>query len=99
VEKCYDFVEKEEAMSEITLDAHFDRFVEAQVQSGRFQNAREVIQAALGLLEREEIMQASRLASAIRGAFEESGADIPAEDVFNAVELRFAEDAKKNLGS
>jgi putative addiction module CopG family antidote len=44
-------------MSEITLDAHFERFVDAQVQSGEFQNASEVIQAALSLLELEGIAQ------------------------------------------
>ena len=86
-------------MSEITLDAHFERFVDAQVQSGEFQNASEVVQAALSLLEQEGMTQASHLASAIRDAFEESDADIPAEDVFEALEQRFAEDAKKNLGS
>jgi antitoxin ParD1/3/4 len=98
-EKGYDFVERENAMSEITLDAHFDRFVEAQVQSGRFQNASAVIHAALSLLEQEEDAEASDLASAIRYALDEPGADTPAEDVFNALERRFAEDAKTDRGA
>ncbi len=38
----------------ISLGDYFDRFVEMQLNSGRYKNASEVIRAALRLLEKEE---------------------------------------------
>ena len=86
-------------MAQVKLDPHFDRFVEAQVSSGRFRDASEVVQAGLRLLEQEDAMEDAQLARAIRDAFDEPGADIPAEDVFAAIERRFAEDTKSNRGA
>jgi antitoxin ParD1/3/4 len=97
--KCYRIVAKENSMTEVSLDLHFDRFVETEVQSGRFQDAIEVIQAGLRLLEREEARQDSQVASAIRHSFEETGADVPIEDVFAGLEQLFANDVRANLGA
>ena len=45
------------------LDHHFDAFVTAQVESGRYKNASDVIRSGLRLLEeRETRLQALRLA-------------------------------------
>lgn len=41
----------------ITLGNHFDRFVDGQVNDGRFSNASEVVRAGLRLLEDEESKQ------------------------------------------
>jgi antitoxin ParD1/3/4 len=58
----------------ITLGAHFLAFVEAQVASGRFASASEVVRAGLRLLEEHE----QRLA-ALRNALAEGEASGPAE--------------------
>ncbi|MEX6690074.1 type II toxin-antitoxin system ParD family antitoxin [Danxiaibacter flavus] len=38
----------------VLLGDHFDKFINAQIQSGRFSSASEVMRAALRLLEQEE---------------------------------------------
>jgi antitoxin ParD1/3/4 len=58
----------------ITLGAHFLGFVEAQVASGRFASASEVVRAGLRLLEEHE----QRL-EALRDALAEGEASGPAE--------------------
>ena len=40
--------------SHVNLTGELDRFVLAKVESGRYENAREVVRAALRTLEREE---------------------------------------------
>lgn len=39
---------------EITLTSHFEEFITKQVDSGKYQDASEVLQAALRLLEQRE---------------------------------------------
>lgn len=39
----------------INLTDHFDRFIEAGIAAGRYQNASEVVRAALRLLEQQEV--------------------------------------------
>ena len=47
----------------VTLSDHFEIFVEAEVASGRFDNASKVVRAGLRMLEREEkVLQALRTA-------------------------------------
>jgi len=53
----------------INLTDHFDRFVEAGIASGRYQNASEVVRAALRLLEQQEqedALKLERLREAVR---------------------------------
>jgi antitoxin ParD1/3/4 len=47
----------------IRLTEHFDRFIEEQVQAGRFGSANEVVEAALLLLEERESRRAKLLAA------------------------------------
>ena len=57
----------------INLTDHFDRFVEAGIASGRYQNASEVVRAALRLLEQQEqedALKLERLREAIREGME-----------------------------
>ena len=41
-------------MQAIGLGAHFENFIDRQTKSGRYENARDVLVAALRLLERKE---------------------------------------------
>ncbi len=59
----------------ISLGEHFTRFVDQQVEEGRFQSASEVVRAGLRLLEEHEL-QIERLRAAIIEG-EESGEPQP----------------------
>jgi antitoxin ParD1/3/4 len=54
----------------VNLTGELDRFVLKKVKSGRYENASEVVRAALRILEREEQMYETRLA-ALRSAIDE----------------------------
>lgn len=54
----------------VNLTEHYDRFVEGQVDSGRYQNASEVVRAGLRLLEREVREEEEKLAALRRLAAE-----------------------------
>jgi putative addiction module CopG family antidote len=47
--------------SDIRLGEHLDRFIEQQVQAGHFGSAKEVVEAALMLLEERESRRAKLL--------------------------------------
>ena len=49
-------------MPNVHLGLHFERFVQEQIEGGRFQNASEVVRAGLRLLEDHEAGQAERRA-------------------------------------
>lgn len=78
--------------SSYTLDEHFEAFVQAQLASGRYGNAGEVLRAALGLLEERE-----RKLAALDAAIERGMADIKAghvhelDDVCNELEAELAD--------
>jgi len=55
----------------ISLGDHFEKFVKSVVDTGRYNNASEVVKAALNLLEQEEIKRKSLRQALIEG--EESG--------------------------
>lgn len=57
----------------VNLTDELDRFVLARVQSGRYENASEVLRAALRTLEREEQEYEAKLA-ALRAAIDEGNA-------------------------
>ena len=63
----------------VNLTAELDRFVLEKVESGRFENASEVVRAALRTLEREEQQYEAKLA-ALRRAIDEGDASGVAED-------------------
>lgn len=51
------------ATRNVNLTEHYDRFVEAQVASGQFENASEVMRAGLRLLEQQRIEEQAKLAA------------------------------------
>lgn len=57
----------------VNLTAELDRFVATRVKSGRYENASEVVRAALRTLEREEQEQRAKL-KALRTAIDEGDA-------------------------
>jgi antitoxin ParD1/3/4 len=77
--------------SSYTLGKHFETFVQAQLASGRYNNASEVLRDALRLMEDRE----RRLAS-LDDAIERGVADIEAgrvhelDDVFDALDVELA---------
>jgi antitoxin ParD1/3/4 len=62
----------------VNLTAELDRFVLEKVESGRYENASEVVRAALRTLEREEQQYEAKLA-ALRKAIDEGDASGVAE--------------------
>ena len=77
----------------VNLTQELERFVLSRVESGRFENASEVVRAGLRTLEREERLFEARL-EALRSAIDEGDASGIAEgDVFQQVreELHLAE--------
>jgi antitoxin ParD1/3/4 len=63
----------------VNLTKELDRFVRERVQSGRYGNASEVVQAALRTMKREEQQHDAKLA-ALRRAIDEGDASGVAED-------------------
>jgi antitoxin ParD1/3/4 len=69
----------------VNLTEELDRFVAAKIENGRYENASEVVRAALRTLEREEREYEVKLA-ALRAAIDEGDASGIAEgDVFEFV--------------
>jgi antitoxin ParD1/3/4 len=86
---CYNAHKKEARSSvptrNVNLTNELDRFVLTKVKSGRYENASEVVRAALRTLEREEQRHEAKLA-ALRAAVDEGDASGIAEgDVFARV--------------
>lgn len=75
----------------VALSPHFENFVREQVDSGRFNNASEVVRAGLRLLEDQQTqaeLQMDALKAAIASGMA-SGAGIPAEAVFDRLEAKY----------
>jgi antitoxin ParD1/3/4 len=69
----------------VNLTKELDSFVLARVESGRFENASEVVRAALRTLEREERVYEAKL-EALRAAIDEGDASgVSKGDVFAQV--------------
>jgi len=62
-------------VTSFSLGEHFNKFVEAQVNEGRYSNASDVMRAALRLLEEREARITALRAALVEG--EESGASTP----------------------
>ncbi len=62
----------------VNLTKELDRFVLTKVESGRYENASEVVRAALRILERDEEQYEAKLA-ALRTAIDEGDASGPAK--------------------
>lgn len=69
----------------VSLTDELDRFVSTKIRNGRYENASEVIRAALRVLEREEQEHEARL-TALRAAIDEGDASgIAPRGVFSRV--------------
>lgn len=79
--------------SSYVIGEHFEAFIKAQIQQGRYASASEVIRDGLRTLEDREKFKAVKLellrADIQRGR--DSGAAIPAEEVFAHVRARIAQ--------
>jgi antitoxin ParD1/3/4 len=76
--------------SSYTLGKYFEDFVQAQLASGRYNNASEVLREALRLMEDRERRLAALDASIERGLADiKAGRVHDAEDVFDELEARF----------
>jgi antitoxin ParD1/3/4 len=88
-------------MPNVSLGEHFERFVNLQIERGRFQNASEVVRAGLRLLEDSELDRAERLARLKReidAAFDDKRPDRSMDDVFRQLERQYAGDIRGAAG-
>ena len=75
----------------VALGPHFEAFVKAQIASGRYNNASEVVRDGLRLLEDHEALRRIKQ-ERLRADLEEglqSGRGRPADEVFDALETRY----------
>ncbi|MBL0352104.1 MAG: type II toxin-antitoxin system ParD family antitoxin [Verrucomicrobia bacterium] len=82
----------------VALGSHFEKFVKAQLASGRYNNASEVIREGLRMLEDQEMLRAFKL-DALRAEIQkgvDSGPGLPAEQVFANLRRRIDEVASEN---
>jgi antitoxin ParD1/3/4 len=76
--------------SSYTLGEYFESFVQAQLASGRYNNASEVLRDALRLLEQRERRLAALDAAIARGIADvEAGRVFGADEVFDELEARY----------
>jgi antitoxin ParD1/3/4 len=76
--------------SSYTLGRHFEGFIQAQLASGRYNNASEVVRDALRLLEERERKLTALDAALMRGAADiDAGRVTDAETVFDELEERY----------
>lgn len=75
----------------VALSPHFEHFIREQVESGRFNNASEVVRAGLRLLEDQQKQTDLKL-DALRTAIASglaSGPGIPADEAFDRLEAKY----------
>ena len=75
----------------VALSTHFEVFIRQQIDSGRYDNASEVIKAGLRLLEDQESRQSVQLQD-LRLAISAgttSGPDKPSDEVFDRLEEKY----------
>ncbi len=79
----------------VVLNPHFDSFVRAQVESGRYSDASEVVRAGLRLLEDSDRVEDLRLQVLRQEIAAGSASGIPREahEVFDELELKYAQKA------
>lgn len=79
----------------VALSSHFETFVRDQVESGRYNNASEVVRAGLRLLEDQQ-KQAELQLEAMKAAIAAglvSGRSIPGDQVFDRLEAKYRKQA------
>lgn len=79
-------------MASIALNEHYERFIKKQLESGRYNNASEVVRAGLRMLEDFEEARENWLRKEMPNRLAElqqnPGIGIPAEKVFAELEAR-----------
>lgn len=79
----------------VALSSHFETFVREQVESGRYNNASEVVRAGLRLLEdqqKQAELQLEAMKAAIAAGLA-SGRSIPGDQVFDRLEGKYRKQA------
>lgn len=79
----------------VALSSHFETFVRDQVESGRYNNASEVVRAGLRLLEdqqKQAELQREAMKAAIAAGLA-SGRSIPGDQVFDRLEAKYRKQA------
>ncbi|MBU1424336.1 MAG: type II toxin-antitoxin system ParD family antitoxin [Gammaproteobacteria bacterium] len=74
----------------VALNPHFEQFIRAQIDSGKYDDESEVVRAALRLLEDQQSKQALQLEglrSAIAAGLQ--GPGIPADEAFDRLEAKY----------
>lgn len=86
-------------MASIALGDHYEKFIKQQLESGRYNNASEVVRAALRMLEDFEASREQWMQQQIRARLAEHdtnpGTGIPAEQVFADLEAHHRKRAGK----
>ena len=79
----------------VALSSNFETFVRDQVESGRYNNASEVVRAGLRLLEdqqKQAELQLEAMKAAIAAGLA-SGRSIPGDQVFDRLEAKYRKQA------
>lgn len=87
--------------SSYVIGEHFETFIKAQIQQGRYASASEVIRDGLRTLEEREKFRAMKL-EALRAEIQKganSGPGIPAEEVFSRLEAKYQRMAQERSGT
>ncbi len=79
----------------VNLTDELDHFVLSKVESGRYENASEVVRAALRTLEREEQEYEARLAALRTSIHEGDASGVPKGNSFNRVRQTLGLSKKK----
>jgi antitoxin ParD1/3/4 len=77
--------------SSYAVGEHFEQFIKSQLDSGRYNNASEIVRDGLRLLEEREQLHQLRieqLKQQIQHGID-SGPDVPAEDVFDRLSAKY----------
>jgi antitoxin ParD1/3/4 len=80
-------------MASVTLEPHFEHFIDDQIAHGRFKSASEVVEAGLRLLEGQEARSQEHvnfLSAEINAAWDDPSPSKSADEVFGGIEAIYA---------